>query len=324
MPVGKLRHVLSNIPSFNHPNLIVGFDTSDDAAVFELKSDLAVINTIDFFPPVVEDPYIFGKIAAANALSDVYAMGGDVLLALNVVCFPADGDMSQLAEILRGGAEKVIESGGILCGGHSITDTGVKYGLSVTGTVHPLKVYKNNNCKIGDNIILSKPLGTGIINAAYSKFEEKDETYLKAINVMETLNKKACEISRDFEISACTDITGFGFLGHLNEMAKPDYTIAVYSKSVPYIPKAYDYANQSIITGGGKTNRIFLSDKVQFNINDTALEEILLDPQTSGGLCFSISEQQSHDFLKKLKENGVEAEIVAKIIERQEKNILVV
>ncbi|MCL1936348.1 MAG: selenide, water dikinase SelD [Defluviitaleaceae bacterium] len=324
LPIRTLRDVLDTVPTITNENLIVGFETSDDAAVFKLKEDIAIINTLDFFPPVVDDPYTFGKIAAANALSDIYAMGGDVLLALNIVCFPATDDVKQLSEILRGGAEKVMEAGGILCGGHSIRDESVKYGLSVTGTIDPLKVYKNNGCKIGDDIIITKPLGIGIINAAYGKFEEKNETYLKAISVMETLNKTACEISKNFDISACTDITGFGLLGHLNEMSTDNYTIIVDSKSIPYISGVYEYAKNSIVTGAASKNRAYLKNKVNFKINDTALEEILIDPQTSGGLCFSVSENQSSKLLSKLKENGVEASIIAKVSKREDTNIVVI
>ena len=323
LPPGKLKEVLESIPKFSDQNLLIGFDSSDDGAVYKLTDGLAIIKTLDFFPPMTDDPYSFGKIAAANALSDIYAMGGDVKVALNIVCFPEKDDMAILGEILRGGAEKVLEAGGVLCGGHSISDVSVKYGLSVTGTVHPDKIYKNNSCKIGDDIILTKPLGIGIIMSAYSAFGEKDEAYLAAIGSMETLNKSAAEAARNFNISACTDVTGFGFLGHLNEMANTDYTITVDAASVPYIPKAYDYAKEFIITAGGQKNRKFLARAVSLQIDDAPLTEIFLDPQTSGGLLISLPEEQSGGLVKALKERGVDATIVARVVTREKCNIIV-
>ena len=323
LPPGKLKEVLESIPKFSDSNLLVGFDSSDDGAVYKLNDEIAIIKTLDFFPPMTDDPYSFGKIAAANSLSDVYAMGGEVKVALNIVCFPEKDDMTTLGEILRGGAEKVLEAGGVLCGGHSISDTTVKYGLSVTGIVHPDKIYKNNSCKIGDDIILTKPLGIGIIMSAYSAFNEKDEAYLAAIHSMETLNKIAAETAKNFNVSACTDVTGFGFLGHLNEMSNNDYTILVNSHSVPYISKAYDYAKEFIITAGGQKNRKFLARAVSLQINDNPLTEILLDPQTSGGLLISLPKEQSGDLVKELKKNGVDAAVVANVTPREKPNIIV-
>lgn len=324
---GKLREVLTAIPKFSDENLLVGFDSSDDAAVYSLGKELAVIQTLDFFPPVVEDPYTFGKIAAANALSDVYAMGGEVKLALNIVCFPEKGDLSVLGEILRGGAEKVMEAGGVLCGGHSINDDGVKYGLSVTGTVHPGKILKNNGCNIGDDIILTKPLGTGIITAAYTAYGERNEAYESALSIMETLNKYAMDTARGFNLSACTDVTGFGFLGHLNEMASCGLTIVVNSKSVPFIEMAYQYTGEFIITAGGQKNRKFLTTGnnplVRIEMNDDALSEILFDPQTSGGLLIALPHGQSAALVKALEAAGVDAAVVARVTERENCNIIV-
>jgi len=323
LAMGKLKEVLRSLPKFSDASLLVGFDSSDDGAVYKLNDDLAIIQTLDFFPPITDDPYSFGKIAAANSLSDIYAMGGEVKLALNIVCFPENEDRSILSEILRGGAEKILEAGGVLCGGHSVNDTKIKYGLSVTGTVHPDKILKNNSCKIGDSIILTKPLGTGIITSAYTVFKEKDEAFITAVNYMETLNKKSAEALKSFNISACTDVTGFGFLGHLNEMADSGYTISVESKSVPFIPKAYDYAKEFIITAGGQKNRKFLINDVSLQISDNPLIEILFDPQTSGGLLISLPGENSGSLLKKLKENGVNASVVASVIPREKVNIIV-
>ncbi len=323
LPPGKLKEVLQAIPKFSDENLLVGFNSSDDGAVYKLSDDIAIINTLDFFPPMTDDPYMFGKIAAANSLSDVYAMGGEVKVALNIVCFPEKEDITILGEILRGGGEKVLEAGGVLCGGHSINDEGIKFGMSVTGIVHPEKIYRNNSCKIGDRIILTKPLGIGIITSAYAAFKEEDEAYLAALKSMETLNKYAADVARDFPVSACTDVTGFGFLGHLDEMSNQDYTILVDSKNVPYIEKAHEYAKEFIITAGGQKNRKFLIGKVRFEMEDNPLKEILFDPQTSGGLLISMPEEFCNDFLKNLSENGVDAKVVASVIPREDKNIIV-
>ena len=323
LPPGRLREALTAIPKFSDKNLLVGFDTSDDGAVYRLTDELAIIQTLDFFPPMVSDPYLFGKIAAANALSDVYAMGGEVKIALNIVCFPEKEDAAVLGEILRGGAEKVLEAGGVLCGGHSIHDERIKYGLSVTGTVHPGRIYRNNSCRVGDRIILTKPLGTGIITSACSVFGEDGEAFAAAVKSMETLNKYAAEAARGFDVSACTDVTGFGFLGHLNEMAGPRYTIAVDAESVPRIPKAYDYAREFIITAGGQKNRKSLAGSVSLRIGGDPLEEILFDPQTSGGLLISLPAEESAALMEKMRENDVEAAVVAAVVPREGANIIV-
>ena len=213
---GILSHILERLPKQNFDeNLMVGFDAKDDAAVYKLTDDIAFVQTLDFFPPMVEDPYTFGQIAAANALSDIYAMGGEVKTALNIVCFPQSSDLNILGEIMRGGLEKVKEAGGVLAGGHSIDDTDVKYGLSVTGIVNPNKIYSNNTGKAGDRLILTKRLGVGIICTAARIGEADEDTLNEAVDSMRTLNKYACDISKKYDIHACTDITGFGFLGHL-------------------------------------------------------------------------------------------------------------
>ena len=323
LPPGKLKDALSAMPKFGDPRLLVGFDSSDDGAVYQLTDSLALIQTLDFFPPMVDDPYLFGKIAAANALSDVYAMGGDVISALNIVCFPEKGDMSILATILKGGAQKVLEAEGVLCGGHTINDENIKYGLSVTGTVLPHRLLKNNSCNIGDNIILTKPLGIGIIMSAFTVFGKKDEAYKKATDLMETLNKRAMEVAREFAITAATDVTGFGFLGHLNEMVASNYSIAVNAKDVSYIPKAYDYAKEFIITANAQKNRKYLAPYVDVQIKDDPLAEILYDPQTSGGLLISVSKDDTKELVNALIKNNVEAVVVAEVIDRLDANIIV-
>ena len=231
---GVLEHILEKLPKGEKdPNLLVGYDSKDDASVYRLTDDLAMVQTLDFFPPVVEDPYTFGKIAAANALSDIYAMGGEVRTALNIVCFPEQMDLNVLGEIMRGGAEKVQEAGGSLSGGHSIADDSVKYGLSVTGTVHPDRIWQNNTGRVGDLLILTKPLGTGILCAAHRVGEENPGGFQKAVESMMTLNKYASETARKYNIHACTDVTGFSFLGHLHEMMESGVSCHIWADQIP-------------------------------------------------------------------------------------------
>ena len=323
LPQGMLKDAVSCIPVFTDNNLLVGFDTSDDGAVYKLTEELAIICTLDFFPPMVNDPYLFGKIAAANALSDIYAMGGEVKTALNIVCFPEEEDPAILADILRGGAEKVMEAGGVLCGGHSIGDKEPKYGLSVTGIVHPGKIMRNNACEIGDKIILTKPLGIGLVTASYRAGAASEESYLHAINSMQTLNKYAADIARSYRIHSCTDVTGFGFLGHLNEMVTPAYSIHVEASKVHYIPEAEKLAAEYLMTGGGVKNRKFLKDKVIFRGLSMPMEEILLDPQTSGGLLISVHPDDACDLLAELKKLEQPCCMVGEVIPRAENNIIV-
>ncbi len=284
---GALSRVLEKLPKTEDPNLLVGFDSSDDAAVYRLTDDLAMVQTLDFFPPMVEDPYLFGQIAAANALSDIYAMGGTVKTALNIVCFPESMDLNILGRILQGGSEKVREAGGVLAGGHSIADTDVKYGLSVTGIIHPDKVFANNGCREGDVLILTKPLGVGIVcTAARMKAAEPAAMDL-AVASMTTLNKYAAEIAGRFRTHGCTDVTGFGFLAHLCEMMGDAYTAVIDQKAIPYIPQCQDYAEEFYITAAAQRNRNHVEDRVDFHDVPFAMEEILFDPQTSGGLLLS-------------------------------------
>lgn len=316
LPPGTLRDVLGQIPNFTDERLLVGFDTSDDGAVYRLRDDLAMIHTTDFFPPVVADPYLFGKIAAANAMSDIYAMGGTVATALNLVAFPGDGDLTALAEILRGGAEKVLEAGGVLCGGHSIQDDTPKYGLSVTGTIHPAEILRNNTCQIGDQIILTKPLGVGLITSAYPAGGVSEESFTKAVTSMETLNKYAIEAARPFRVHACTDVTGFGFLGHLNEMTTPSTSVRVTTDTVPYIPAAWEIAAAGRITGGGARNRAFLADKVALQGVAPALEEIFFDPQTSGGLLLSVHPEDVSAVMDALAKLPLPSAVVGEVVPR--------
>lgn len=319
-----LSKILTNIPTKEDKNLIVGYEKSDDAAVYKLTEDIAIIQTLDFFTPMVEDPYIFGQIAAANSLSDVYAMGGVPKTAINIVCYPEREDIEGLGEILRGGAEKVIEAGAVLSGGHSIHDPETKYGLSVTGIVNPDKILKNYGSKTGDVLVLTKPLGTGIITTA-AKVNEAEEKHIEeAIKNMTALNKYAGEIMVKYPVTACTDITGFGFLGHLYEMASAsEKTFVIESELVPYISGAKEYAKEFFTTGGGQKNRKYLEGKVEFQDIPFWLEEILFDPQTSGGLLFSIPSQYVNDLMKELSALEIKSAVVGTIEDLKEKNIIV-
>jgi len=317
--------VLKGLPKAFDENLMIGYDSSDDAAVYKLSDEIAVVMTLDFFTPVVEDAYTFGKIAAANALSDVYAMGGVVKSALNIVAFPEkEMDSHVLGEILRGGAEKVQEAGGVLSGGHSINAKEPIYGLSVMGTVHPDKILPNNGCKIGDKIILTKPLGVGIIMAAHRMSESSKESYLEAIKNMEMLNKYAADIMRDYQVNACTDVTGFGFLGHLGEMIGDKSTAIVHSTNIPIIKGADQLAKEFYITGSAQKNANFMNARVKMDDISFELKEILYDPQTSGGLLISVSKAEADELLKDLRRNGVYAYEVGEIVQRTNFDIEVI
>jgi selenide,water dikinase len=324
LPQGLLQAAVANIPTPDDANLLVGFDTSDDAAVYRLTDELAIVSTVDFSPPMVGDAYLYGQIAAANALSDVYAMGGRVVSALNIVCFPEEEDPAILGDILRGGAEKLREAGGVLCGGHSINDKELKYGLCVTGTVHPDELWRNNTCAVGDLLILTKPLGVGMITSSHKLGEASDDSYRAAIKSMLTLNKYAAEAARKYRVHSCTDVTGFGLLGHINEMTAPGYSIRVDAGHVPYFEEAYRLASEYMITGGGSKNRAFLRDKVSVSGLTMPMEEILFDPQTSGGLLFCVHRDDAGALLADLRELGPPPALVGEVIPRADKNVIVV
>ncbi len=320
---GVLSRVLERIPKKHDENLLIGFESSDDASVYKLTDDIAMVQTLDFFPPMVDDPYTFGKIAAANALSDIYAMGGEVKTALNIVCFPEQMDLNILGDIIQGGSEKVAEAGGVLSGGHSIMDQDVKYGLSVTGIINPNKIYQNNGCKIGDKLILTKPLGVGIISTANRVGEASKEAMDQAIESMCTLNKYAAEIIRKYDVHACTDVTGFSLLGHLNEMVAGDCSAVIDSTQVPYIKEARQYADEFLLTAAAQRNRNFLESKVSFNIDDFAMEEILFDPQTSGGLLVAVNPDDVEDIMKELKTLSLPCGVIGQVVEAKDHKIIV-
>ena len=290
--------------------MLVGTETSDDAGVFRLRPDLAIVNTVDFFTPIVDDPYTFGQISATNSLSDVYAMGGEPKTCLNLVCFPKGKmDIEILGEILKGGADKVKESGAVIIGGHSIIDEEIKYGLAVTGIIHPDKIYRNVGVQEGDALILTKPLGTGIITTALKKGKASQESIDEAVRSMTTLNATASKVMRNYTVHACSDITGFGILGHGLGMASGSgVTLVIESAKMPLLHGAPGLAEKGYITGGCKRNREFLQEKmsIEKSIRE-GLVEVALDPQTSGGLLIAVAKRQASDLLEELKSAGIDA-----------------
>ena len=323
-----LSGLLTGLVHKKDEKLLVGFDGSDDAAVYRLDDKNSLIFTMDFFSPMVNDPKTFGRIAAANALSDVWAMGGSPALALNLVCFPEALDRCILADIIAGGAEKITEAGAVLGGGHSIYDSEPKYGLAVAGTVETVKVIRNNTPREGDKLILTKPLGTGIVMAALRVDMASGEAVERAVTSMERLNRYACECMRDFRVSACTDITGFGLIVHALEMAASSATIALYPDSLPYIPAAVDYANEYLLTAAGQRNRSHVdsSDSVKYvDVSNLpfATQELLFDPQTSGGLLIAVDKDEAEQLLSRIREAGdSNAAIIGEIEPKSNKNII--
>lgn len=320
-----MAQVLCHLPKIKDERLLVGLDTSDDAAVYKLNDDTAIIQTLDFFTPIVDDPYMYGQIAAANSLSDVYAMGGDPILALNIVCFPSCLPPDILAEILKGGADKVRESGALLVGGHSVEDNEPKYGLSVTGVVHPNKVLSNATAKEGDLLILTKPLGMGIVTTAMKAQLVEQDMVHEASVIMSHLNKYAAEAFKNNVVHSVTDITGFGLLGHALEMAKAsDVSMRISSHQVPIMKGALEFANMGIIPAGAYRNRSYVSKDIAIGNIPAAIEDILYDPQTSGGLLISVAEKNAEKLIRDILDNGgIEAKIIGSVMSKQDKYIYV-
>ncbi len=302
-------------------NVIAGLDRADDAGVYKITDDLAIIQTVDFFTPIVDDPYWFGQIAAANALSDIYAMGGVPKTAMNLVAFPLKQmDISVLRQIIEGGLDKMKEAGVILVGGHSVEDNELKYGLSVTGFVHPDRVLMKKNIKPGDQLILTKPLGTGIINTAIKAGLASKEITESVTRLMTMLNRDAAHImttlsscqDRDYPVHACTDITGFGFLGHLAEMVEGSgLGVKIMADKLPVIPEASEYAAMGLIPAGAYKNLEFRESMVEFSSSvKRVVQYILFDPQTSGGLLICVSKERSDDLLDQLKKQGMDASAI--------------
>lgn len=301
-----------------HPDLLVGMDRPDDAGVYRISADTALIQTLDFFTPVVDDPYLFGQIAVANSLSDVYAMGGRPLLAMNIICFPQDGEVSILQQILKGGYDKMAEAGVLLVGGHSVDDPEIKYGLSVTGVVHPEKILKNSGARPGDFLVLTKPLGTGIVSTAVKADMAGDKAVQKSIAVMNALNRRPVELMENLAVHACTDITGFGFLGHACEMIEESGVgMLIHASRVPVIEEALEYASMGLIPGGCYRNEKFRASLVEAggSVGDEVMK-ILFDPQTSGGLLVSLPGPDARRLLEMLHEEGItDAAIVGEIVD---------
>ncbi|WP_052339921.1 selenide, water dikinase SelD [Gorillibacterium massiliense] len=309
-----LSAVLRNLPAPTpDPNLLVGLDTSDDAGVYRINDDTALVQTLDFFTPIVDDPYSFGQVAAANAISDIYAMGGKPLTALNIVAFPISTlDKSVLADILRGAGDKMREAGVTLVGGHSIDDREPKFGLSVTGLVHPDKVRTNAGARPGDKLILTKPIGVGILTTSIKKDLLSGEEVERVTKVMTTLNKTAAEIMEPYDVSACTDVTGFGLLGHGMEMAKGSGVgIRIQASRVPVLPRVRELAEAGQIPGGTRNNYAHLEGSVSYpDQMDQISRYILCDAVTSGGLLIAIHPEQAEELLQKLLAAGVEAAMI--------------
>lgn len=312
---------MCHLPKFSDPDLIVGFDTSDDAAVYRISDELALIQTVDIFPPIVDDPYEYGQIAAANSLSDVYAMGGLPKLAMNIFCFPEDLPTDTVHAILQGGYEKVKEADAIIVGGHTIKDPIPKYGLCVSGFVHPDHILRNNSVQAGDVLILTKALGTGILSTADKAGLLSPSQHREMISSMATLNKYAAEIMNgNPQVHACTDITGFGFLGHAFEMAQGSgYSIHINARSVPALDGALEYASMGFVPANAYKNRTYLDDLVQLDpLLPDDVSDLLFDPQTSGGLLYSVSKEEGQVLINRLNEVIPVARIVGYVAEYDE------
>ncbi|MFV0379985.1 MAG: selenide, water dikinase SelD [Anaerorhabdus sp.] len=316
-----LHDMLGKIPKVYSKDLLVGFDSSDDAAIYKINDQQAIVSTTDFFPPMVQDPYTFGQIAAANALSDIYAMGADVLFALNLVCFPQSLDKEILEKILQGGASILQEANAVLSGGHSIYDHETKYGLAVTGIVNPEKFYKNNTIQENDVLILTKPLGVGLILAAHRQGDVNDDSYTEVVSSMTHLNKYASEKCRNYNISACTDVTGFGLLNHLLEMLNNNFSANLYMSKLPLFNEVELAIKSGHITGGAKRNRLNAQQYIDLSVIDEVSQEIILDPQTSGGLLIAVNKSYAEELLKDILKDDPHAKIIAEITKKEDKII---
>jgi len=310
---------MRDLPLIQDPNLLTGLEHAEDAGVYKLSADLALVQTVDFFTPTVDDPFTFGQIAAANALNDVYAMGGKPLTAMNIVCFPIKTmDKSVLLEVLRGGLDKMREAGVLLIGGHSVEDNEIKYGLSVTGVIHPDKVLFNRGAEAGDSLILTKPLGTGIISTAIKAEEATSEMVTKAISCMTQLNKKTSEMMiAAGDIHACTDITGFGFLGHACEMIEgSDVGMNINSAAVPIFTGLQELVETGFVPGGLYRNKNFRISQIETADTCPAwLLDVFFDPQTAGGLFFSLPRKKAQNLVEKMRRSGIgDAAVVGEVV----------
>jgi selenide, water dikinase len=309
------------------PNVIVGLERADDAGVYKISEELAIIQTVDFFTPIVDDPYMFGQIAAANALSDVYAMGGAPKTAMNLVGFPLkEMDISILRAIIQGGLDKLTEAGVVLIGGHSIEDQELKYGLAVTGFVHPQQVLTKRNLTAGDRLVLTKPLGTGVINTAIKGGLASPAIIETVTQLMATLNRGAADVMKSYPVHACTDVTGFGLLGHLTEMVVGSgCSVRIDARRVPILPEAIEYAGMGLMPAGAFKNKEFRLAMVEFSAAvDPLVQDIFFDPQTSGGLLISVAGDTAEKLLEDLRQAGIgDAAIVGEVVPGAEEKIRV-
>jgi selenide, water dikinase len=310
-----LDQALARIPRWADEHVLVGYDTSDDAGVYQLTPELALVQTVDFFTPIVDDAYTFGAIAAANALSDVYAMGGKPISALSVLAWPPKGDLDELAEMLKGGAEKIHEAGCALLGGHSIKDEEIKFGYAVTGTIHPDRIKTNAGARPGDALVFTKRIGTGVISSALKKGIAREADVDTAVRSMLKLNRETCEAMLAFDVHGCTDVTGFGLIGHAREMALASkVTLEIDPRNLRFLPGAVEYAKQGAISGGLNNNREFAASCVE---GTSEFEDLLYDPQTSGGLLIALSEHDAARLETKLPD----AYRIGQVTDRQSKPI---
>ena len=321
-----LEQILKSLPrGVRDDNLIVGYESKDDAAVYKINDQVSIIETLDFFPSMVEDPYLFGQIAATNSLSDVWAMGGRPIMALNIAAFPDGMDADTIGKVLKGGAEKVIEAGCTLCGGHTIVDEVAKYGLSVTGLVDTKRVLTNNGVKVGDMIILTKPLGVGILLTAHQCEIDTKEDFDAAVKSMTTLNKYAAEILFKYHVNALTDVTGFGLFTHLNEMLDDKASAKLYIDKIPSINEnVKKYAEDDYYTGGSQRNEDMIKDKIDFGKCPDWVKLLGYDPQTSGGLLASIDEKDVDKAMDELMKLDIKSSVVGEIIDKKDKSIYMV
>lgn len=325
MGPGDLKHTLCKLNSTDD-RVLVGFDTSEDAGVYKIDENIALVQTLDFITPVVDDPFVYGQIAAANSLSDVFAMGGEVKTALNIVGFDkANISHDALELILQGGNEKIKECGGVLLGGHTIESPEMYYGLSVTGFVHPKSIIRNNTALIGHKLILTKPIGMGILTTAIKRDLLDLDLIKECSKIMASLNYQASKIMRKYKVSSCTDITGFGLLGHAFECVNEFNTFCIFHKDVPIISKSLELINQGVIPGGTKRNVKYMEEKVSYaeNITDN-IKTLLCDAQTSGGLLIAMEENDAIEYIKELEELSFGyVSIIGEVIPRANKEIIV-
>lgn len=320
-----MENILADFWIPEHPDLLIGIETRDDAGVFKLNEQQALIQTVDFFTPMVDDPFIFGQIAATNAMNDIYAMGGKPLLVMNLVCYPECGDMKILQEILGGGLAKIKEAGALLVGGHTVDDIEPKYGLSVSGLVHPEKVVYNSGACKGDLLVLTKPLGNGIISTAVKAEMVSEKAYNEAVKWMVMLNREACGVMQAVGVSAATDVTGFGLIGHLYEMVKASNVNAeLYAEKIEFMEGVTEYANMGLIPGGAYVNRDYLQSKIDYDKDiDPALIDLLSSPETAGGLLIAVSENRVAQLAAEMAKTKSRCSVIGRITDSEDVGIMI-